>query len=181
MKFSWLFVLTEAKLFCCFSELWILSSLHPQRPSDWLQAYGHSKPATSDCHQEIYAQTSGSWGGLVYPPFFCQPGGQASKPHSSSACPSLLRYSLNPEPAHLQRPGEVGPARPPASSPDGAPFWPAAHSQPCTGAVHACPAQRSRLCLWTAAAWLLPDRSGCISRTAPSRRTPSRWLKLQET
>lgn len=130
-------------VFVCFTELWILGSLHPKCSSDWLQAYGHSNPATSDCYQEVYAQTSGSWGSLIYPTFLCQPSSQASKPHSSSACPSFLRHSLNPKPAHLQCPGEVSPAWPPASSSRWAPFWPAARSQPHTGAVHACPAQRS--------------------------------------
>ncbi|KAI4828338.1 hypothetical protein KUCAC02_022434, partial [Chaenocephalus aceratus] len=38
-------------------------TLHPKRSSDWLQAYGHSNPATSYCHQEIYTQTSGTRGG----------------------------------------------------------------------------------------------------------------------
>lgn len=166
--------------FCCFSELRILGSLHPQRSSDRLQAHGHPNPAASDCHEEVYAQTSGTRGGLVHPPFSCQPCGQGSKPHRSSACTCLLRYSLNPEPANLQRPGEIGPARPPASSPNWPPLWPAAHSQPCTGAVHACPAQRSRLCLWTTTARLFPDGSGRIPRT-PSRSTPSRRLNSQET
>lgn len=181
MQLSYLVVLTEAELFSCFSELWLICNLHPQRTSDRVQTYGHSNSATSDCYQEDYAQTSGSWGGLVCPPFLCQPCGQTSKPFSSSTCSSFLRYSLNPQPAHLQCPGEVGPAWPPASSSRWAPFCPAAHSQPCTGTVHACPAQRSRLCLRTTTARLLPYVSGCLSRTAPSRRASSGWLELQET
>lgn len=143
MQLGYFFVLTGNKLFCFFSELWILGNLDSQCSSDWLQADGHSNPAASDCYQEVYTQTSGCWRSLVYPPFFCQPSGQASKPHSSSACPSFLCYSFNPKPAHLQCSSEVSPAWPPASSPRWAPLWPTAHSQPCTGAVHACPAKRS--------------------------------------
>jgi len=129
--------------FCCFSECWIFGRLHPQRSSDWLQAHGHPNSATSDCYQEVHSQASGSRRSLIHPTFLCQPGGQASKPHGSAACSCLLCHSINPKPAHLQCPGEVGPAWPPASSSGWASFRPTANPQSRTGAVHACPAQRS--------------------------------------
>lgn len=173
--------LSSTEILFLFSEFWIhgtFSRLHPERSRDRLQAYGHPNPASTDCHQEVYAQTSNSWGSLIYITFSFKSYGQDSNPHGSSAGSGLLCYSINPKPAHLQCPSEVGSAWTPASSPWWAQFWPAAHSQPRAGAVHARSAQRSWLCLWPATAWLLPNGTGAISRTAASRCATSKWNKL---
>lgn len=123
-------------------ELRIVRNLDPQRSGDWIQANGHPDSATSDCYQEDHTQTPGR-GSLSRPPFLRQPSGEAPELYASSTGPGLLRYRLNPEPAHLQRSGEVGPAWPPASSPRRAHLWPAARPHPRPSAVHARPAKRS--------------------------------------
>lgn len=175
----------EAGLFLSvlFLERWTFCGLDSAGSSDWLQADGHPPSATSDCNQEVYAQTSGSWWGLVRSAVFHQPGtgGQASGPRRTAASPGLLRHRLNSEPAHFQCPGEVGPAGATAPGAGRPQLRPAADPQPCAGAVHACSAQGSRLCLWTPAAGFLPSVSWQIPRSEPPGGSSGGRLHAQET